>query len=278
MKYNKVMLWMMMCSAMIAGCGREGPSEDELTGDFKQNEFYTTLGATPRNGLPGGYAKDSILLPDTVWRIKGRDTVTYVVTKNPNDANIAVHIKWYDTLVVVYDIINPTDTVYKPAPFYNGDVKFYYKVKDHKWRFDGLTPCEVKSDSADGYVGIDSVRIEVTYPTEIAFPIIASPTQFIAAENYPYIFTVGDSIRITVYRSGTVSDCMVSVLLHVPLGDGIRGCFECIAPGVWQGTWVPKNPQGRWGWVSVYDLGAILYRHQMAERAIMWGIPYKVHW
>ncbi|MBI4723228.1 MAG: hypothetical protein HY769_09610 [Candidatus Stahlbacteria bacterium] len=282
MKYNKAMLWVMMCCAMIVGCGREGPSDDELSDDFKGNEFYTTLGATPRNGIPGTAKEEGF--PVYCWKIKGRDTVTFVVNKSANEANMAVHIKWFDTLVVVYDTLYPydtmyIDTVYKPAPFYNGDVKFYYKVNDHKWRFDGLTPCEIKSDSAAGYVGIDSVRIEVTYPIEKAFPIITSPTQYIVAGagTYPYFFDVGDSIRVTVYRSGTLPDNMVTVMLHVPLGDTIRDWFKQIAPGVWQGTWVPKNRQGRWGWVSVYDLGAIFHQNQMAERTIMWGIPYKVH-
>lgn len=272
MNWKKAFLVFAMCGVLLSGCGKQEPTDQQsLDKELQQNEFFKELGTTPKNRLPG-VSKDT-LIPAKCWKITAKDTVWYDMNIGPNEANIPIHIKWTDTLVVVYDIINPKDTVYKPAPYYNGDLTFYYKKVNNKWRFDGLTPAKIEADSADGYVKIDSIQIKVN---GTSLPTITSATQHIPAENFPYVFSVGDSITVTVYEGGTLSDSIAWVLLQVPLGDHTPDHFTCIAPGVWEGTWVPQSTQKRWAWATVYDVGALLITDQMAERAVLWGIPYKV--
>lgn len=281
---KKLMAWSLfiILPLLFVGCGKDEPTDQEqVENKLQENDFFKNLGTTPKNRLPG-VSKDTVF-PHSMWRITKKDSVWWDKNVVGDEADVPVYIRWADTLVVVYDYLSPTDTVYKPAPYYHGNVRFYYKKDGNHWGFNGLTPCEIKSDSASGYVQIDSIEIKVTYPNPHTLPTIRSATQFIGVDpSYPYIFNVNDSVQVTAYRSGTVPDCQLPfsgacMLLHVPLGDHRPDKFTRIAEGVWRGTWVPKaTHSARWAWVNVYDIGAILITDQMAEKSVLWGIPYKV--
>lgn len=283
MGYRKGILMLALCSMLLAGCGKDDATdEDRVTAQLGTNEYLNALGSTPKNSIPSSYkSKGDTSIPIDVWRTFGthagdEPTVDYDVSISPGEANIPITIDWHDTLGVAYtDLPDMTirDTIRKPVPTFHGDVKFYYEFVDGDWEFCGLTPGKIESESAGNYVDIDSVQIKCN---GTALPSIISATQYIAAADYPYIFSVGDSIKLTVYKSGSLPDSLAWVFLHAPLRDWVGLFDDPVSPGVWEGTWVPKEPQAHWAWVNVFDVGVVFDKHQLAERDVLWGIPYKV--
>ncbi|MFA5032015.1 MAG: hypothetical protein WC614_03245 [bacterium] len=264
----------------IVGCGKKANTD---AGDDLPDNYWTTIAvsaAKPPTDTTTKKGDKALSMPVDLWRHSGTATVTAIPAFNGSEASIAGHITWPDTLVVAYwdSTVGSTeyrDTISKPTPNFTGDVTYYYKVKNNKWVFTGLTPGKIVSDSAGTYVNIDSIQIEVI--GEAAKPTITSATQLISAEStYPYIFNIGDSIKITVYKSGSLSDNSVVVFLHVPALD-YTSPFEHIAgTNKWEGTWVPKDAQSRWAWIDVFDWGVLFDKAQASERDVLWGIPYKV--
>jgi hypothetical protein len=282
MSYGKEVLMLALCSMLLAGCGKDDPTdEDRVEAQLGNNEYLNALGSTPKNSIPSSYmTKGDTIIPCFAWRTFGthagdEPTVDYTVSVSPGEANIPITIDWPDTMVVLYTDLPDTsirDTIYKPVPTFHGDVKFYYEFVDGEWEFCGLTPGKIESESAGNYVDIDSVQIKCN---GTALPSITSADQYIAAADYSYIFSVGDSIKLTVYKSGSLQDSLAWVFLHAPLKDWVD-IFDYVSPGIWEGTWVPKAQQAHWAWVNVFDVGVVFDKHQLAERDVLWGLPYKV--
>ncbi|MDD2889136.1 MAG: hypothetical protein PHE49_00665 [bacterium] len=262
----------------IVGCGKKSNTG---AGDDLPDNYWTEIAVSAvKPPTDTTTKKGDKYLPINLWRQPGTATVTAIPSIKGSEASISGHITWPDTLVVAYwdSTVGSTeyyDTVSKPTPNFTGDVTYYYKVKNNKWAFTGLTPGKIVSDSAGTYVNIDSIQIEVL--GEGVKPTITSPTQLISAEDtYPYIFNVGDSIKITVYKSGSLSDNSVVVFLHVPALDYTSPFAHISGTNKWEGTWVPKDAQARWAWVDVFDWGVLFNKTQTSERDMLWGIPYKV--
>jgi hypothetical protein len=282
MGYRKGILMLAMCSILLAGCGKEDSTDEErVRANLKDNEYLEALGSTPKNSIPSSYkGKGDTIIPCNAWRTFGTHAgdepeVEYDVSVTPGEADIPISITWPDTMVVVYtDLPDVTirDTIYKPVPTFQGDVKFFYEIVDGEWEFCGMTPGKIESESAGDYVKIDSVQIK---RNGTALPSIITADQYMAVADYPYIFSVGDSIKVTVYKSGSLPDSLAWVFLHAPLKDWVD-VFDYVSPGVWEGTWVPKVTQAHWAWVNVFDMGVVKYKTQMAERDVLWGLPYKV--
>lgn len=260
---------------VFVGCGREHPSDrEQIEGKLKQEPFYKALDQTPRNRIPSA-TKGDTSIPCGGWRNVRKAEVTYDIIVNAPNAQVPIDMKWPDTLVIVYTDLPDTtirDTVVKPAPYFAGKITFYYVHDGNEWKLDKITPIGVKSDSAHPYVKIDSIQIEVLGQGYL--PTIKDPTAPIKVENYPYIFNVGDSVRVRVYESGTAASKWV--FLHAPVRDNVSSFTYDTVGGYWVGTWVPKSAGTHWGWVDVWDIDVILKKHVKTERDELCGIPYKV--
>ena len=275
MKYNKAMLWMMVCSAFIIGCGKDEPTDNEqLDSQVKQNGWYTSIDQTPRNDIPGT-SKGDTSIPRDMWRIMGEGEINYdIIVEKPN-ARIPLEFKWPDTLMVVYTDIPDTsirDTIAKPAPYFNGTLTYYYRHEDGQWVFDKITPIAVKSDSAHPYVKLDSIQVEVL--GQGMLPTIKDCTTPIPIENYPYTFNVGDTVRIKVFESGTAPSNWV--FLHAPVFDNVSEFDYDTVGGYWFGKWVTKAVGKHWAWVDLWDLDVIFEKDVTTERDELWGLPYIV--
>lgn len=274
----KKILLVLLGTAIIFGCGKKS-DEDQVDVKLRTNGFFSSLGETAINTIPVDYSsKADTIIPRDGWRSVQKPVINYKINISRGQANIPFSISWPDTLYMIYTNLMDTsfrDTIPKPAPFFNGNLTFYYDNASGSWEFDGLTPAEIQSDSAGDYVRIDSVTLEIAAAAApIKLPTITNPATKIYADDYPYIFEVNDSLVISVYGTGLPDSSFA--FLYAPSPDVIYPLSY--SNGRWTGAWKIKNsnPSHHWAWIEMMDSRVILNHTVTSERSLLWGIPYKV--
>ncbi len=261
---------------MIYGCGEK--AEDTLEGIFRDNAFFKGLShisvSPPPTDTTG--EKGDTTLPIDGWRNIGEPTIDYTINISEGEADIPISAVWPDTIYVVYTDLPDTsirDTVIKPSPFLRGSLTFYYSNTAGEWEFDGLSLLKIESDSAQGILDIDSIKAYIIRDGTIdTLPTITQQTEMLPADEYPYTFSVGDSVRVDVYETSSVDSRWV--FLCAPHPDVVH--WFGYSEGRWTGTWILNSSGNKWALVDICDIDIIFDKSLLATRERMWGIPYIV--
>lgn len=263
---------------LVCGCAREEDPKETLDGLLRGNPFFEGLSGVSVSPPPVDTSgeKGDTIWPVDAWRLTGEPTIDYNINIAEGKADIPISAVWPDTFYVVYTDLPDTsirDTVIKPSPFLRGDVTFYYSNPAGEWKFDGLSLFKIESDSAQGNLDIDSVKVYRIRGGMIdTLLTLTHQTGMLPADDYPYIFRVGDSVRVDVYESSVLDSRWV--FLALPYPDVVH--WFGYSDGKWTGTWTPGSAGRRWALIDICDIDIIFDKNLLATREKMWGLPYIV--
>jgi len=274
----KSTLMLMLAALLLSGCAK---SDQEKVNEALQNDpFFKALGAIPgaSDGYTGHGPQDGdTSVPVQAWRNVHDPAIDYTISVQKPYAEVTFDITWPCTLFVVYTDLPDTsirDTVVKPAPEIKGDMEAKFEFKGDKWEMVELSPCDARFDSGEGRIEIESVQVSVKRGGSlIPYPTLAN-THRLVLDPYAYTFQVGDSVSLRLYEEDDVDFSWA--YLHGPNADHYSPFAYDTLGGNWYGTWVTKTAGNRWVWFEVLDLDDCIMNKLGPDRAVLWGLAYRV--